>query len=456
MYDWANSVYATIMMAAVFPIYFSNVAGAAGQQGDTWWSLGTSIATAVVAVLAPVMGALADFKGYKKKLFCAYLFLGLGATLFSAVFVNWRLLLVGYILSHIGFSGGNLVYDSFLTDVTTHERMDRISGLGYAFGYIGGSTIPFLASIALITFGENFGIDATLAIRISVVIAVLWWGAFSIPFLKNVHQKYGIEKPESGVLKETFLAVGRTAKKIVQNKSIFYYILAYFFYIDGVGTVISMSTAYGATLGLDATGMILALLVTQIVAFPCSIWFSKLTKKFGALRMITFAVLLYVCICSVGFVMGYNIERAEIPVKNEALASYGVTVENPNHIPALDTALVEAGVPEDAWKNDSAYVQAIATSSILFWVLAVMVGTVQGGIQAISRSYYGKLVPPENSGEFFGFFDIFGKFATVMGPLLYAAVKTLVGRSSIAILSIALLFLVALGFLIAGRKHLVK
>ncbi|MFV0412257.1 MAG: MFS transporter [Oscillospiraceae bacterium] len=411
LYDWANSVYATIMMAAVFPIYFSSTAGAAGQSGDYWWGIGTSVATAVVAILAPFIGALADFKGYKKKLFSLYLIIGLAFTLLSAVSDNWVLLLLGYILSHIGFSGSCLLYDSFLTDVTTPERMDKISGYGYAFGYIGGSTIPFLASIALIAFGENFGIGTSLAFKISVAIAVVWWGLFSIPFLKNVQQKYSVEKPKTATLKHAFAAVLQTAKKIFQNKSIFFFILAYFFYIDGVGTVISMSTSYGATLGLDSTGMILALLVTQIVAFPCSILFSTLSRKFGSLTMLRNAVYLYLVICIVGFVMGFGLEEGFF---------------------GTDVALV------------------------LFWILAGLVGTVQGGIQAISRSYYGKLVPPENSGEYFGFFDIFGKFAAVLGPALYALTKTRTGRSSLSILSIIPLFLIALVILIAGRKHLVK
>ncbi|MDR1664507.1 MAG: MFS transporter [Clostridiales bacterium] len=409
MYDWANSVYATIMMAAVFPIYFSGVADNAGQPGDYWWGIGTSVSMVVVAVLAPVIGALSDFFGYRKKLFAFFFAIGVGFTLFSAISSNWVLLLLGYAISHIGFTGANLLYDSFLADVTTPERMDKISGYGFAFGYIGGSTIPFIVSIALITFGANFGIDSATAVKISVAIAAVWWGAFTVPFFKNVRQTHGMEKPKGqAIVGATFKSVAETAVKIFKNKKILFFILAYFFYIDGVGTVISMSTAFGATLGLNTTGMILALLVTQVVAFPCSILFSRLMKKNGPLNMISAAVCMYLLICVVGFIMGFGLE-----------ANYFGT----------------------------------GTALVLFWILAAMVGMVQGGIQAGSRSYYAQMIPADNSGEFFGFFDIFGKFASVLGPFLYALIKGATDRSSFAILSIALLFLIALVILTVGRKH---
>ena len=410
MYDWANSVYATIMMAAVFPIYFTNVADGAGQSGDYWWGIGTAAAMIIVAIVAPIAGALSDFMGYRKKLFAIFLAIGIGFTLASAFSDNWAFLLFGYALSHIGFSGSCLIYDSFLPDVTTPERMDKISGYGYAFGYIGGSTIPFLISIALITFGERFGIGATMAIKISVILAAAWWAVFTIPFLKNISQRYGIEKPKShAIIIAAFGAVLQTAKKILKDRRVLVFLLAYFFYIDGVGTVINMSTSYGATLGLDTTSMILALLVTQIVAFPCSILFAELSKKFNPLAMLRAAVTIYIAICTVGFFMGFGLEEN----------FFGVDV-----------------------------------AVVLFWTLAVMVGSVQGGIQALSRSYYCQMIPPENSGEFFGFFDIFGKFAAVLGPLLYSLTKGATGRSSFSILSLIALFAIALLILGAGSKHL--
>jgi len=409
MYDWANSVYATIMMAAVFPIYFAGVAGGAGRDGDFWWGIGSSGAMIIVALLAPIVGAIADFKGYRKRVFNIFFILGVGFTLASAFVSNWSLLLLGYAISHIGFSGSCLIYDSFLSEVTTSDRMDKVSGAGFAWGYIGGSTIPFLVSIALIMFSDSIGITETMAIRISVALAAVWWGLFTIPFLRNVHQNYSIEKPESfSILSAAFSAAIATAKKIFKSKKLLFYILAYFFYIDGVGTVILMSTVYGATLGLDATNMILALLMTQLIAFPCSIWFAALAEKFGSLKLIRAAVCIYLFICIVGFIMGFGLEQNLFGVE---------------------------------------------TAVILFWVLACMVGTVQGGIQAISRSYFCQMIPPENSGEFFGFFDIFGKFATVIGPLLYALVRGITGSPAYAILSIVVLFLLGLIMLGVGNKH---
>ena len=409
MYDWANSVYATIMMAAVFPIYFTTVANNSGHQGDTWWGIGTSVAMIIVAVLAPIIGAMADFAGYRKKIFMIFFTLGVGFTLASAFFSNWIFLLLGYAVSVIGFSGSCLIYDSFLSEVTTPERMDKISGYGFAFGYIGGSTIPFLISIALISLHETLGITEETAIRISVLMTAVWWVVFTIPFLKNVRQSYSIEKPESFALfRAAFSSAWDTAKKIFKDKKVFFFIIAYFFYIDGVGTVISMATAYGNTLGLDTMNMVLALLVTQLVAFPCSIWFSSLAQRFGSLSMIRAAVFEYMLICLVGFYMGFGLEH-------------------------------------DLF--------GMGTAVVLFWVLAVLVGTVQGGIQAISRSYFCQMIPPENSGEYFGFFDIFGKFASVLGPLLYSLVGLVTGSPSYAILSVVALFIVGLVMLGICNKH---
>jgi len=410
LYDWANSSFATIMMAAIFPIYFSSVAREAGQSGDFWWGLGTSAAMILVAVLAPIIGAISDFAGYRKKVFAVFFAIGVGFTALSAIAGNWILLLIGYAISHVGFTGGNIVYDSFLAEVTTPDRMDKLSGYGFAFGYIGGSTIPFLMSIALIMFGENFGVDTVLATRISVGLCAVWWAVFTIPFFKNVRQRYSIERTEARtVIRDAFSAAYRTAKRILKNKKIIFFIIAYFFYIDGVGTVITISTVYGDTLGLDSTSMILALLVTQLIAFPCSIWFSTLSKRFGSLRMIRYAVIEYLLICIVGFTMGLGLEQNLF------------------------------GIP---------------TATVLFWILACMVGTVQGGIQAISRSYYCQLVPPDNAGEYFGFFDIFGKFAAVLGPLFYSLVRGITGSPAFAILSIVALFLVGLILLGIGNKYL--
>lgn len=418
-YDWANSVYATNIMAAVFPIYFSSIAAKQGVSGDQLWGFGSSLATLIIAVCAPILGAIGDYKGMKKKLLVTFMSLGVISTTLMAVFDIWQGMLVGYVLSYIGFAGANLFYDSFLTDVTTEDRMDKVSASGFAMGYIGGSTIPFLVSIALIIspFGEA---NPSGAVKIAVLITSIWWAAFSLPILLHVKQVHFVQTPRTELLKNTFLNILKTAKELIKNKSIFVFILAYFFYIDGVNTVIHMATAYGSTLGLDKTGMILALLVTQIVAVPCSVLFSVLARKFGSIRMILAAICMYIFICLVGFYMGYSIEQAQI----------------------LDPA------------QGSVYQAALSLSGTLFWIMAFLVGTVQGGIQALSRSYFGKLIPPERSNEFFGFFDIFGKFAAVLGPFLYGVLAATTGSSAIGILSVSALFIVALVVLVAGRRHL--
>ena len=409
MYDWANSIYATNIMAAIFPIYF---AMQANETGNKLYGFAVSAAALVVAVLAPILGAIGDFSGMKKKLFAGFLVLGLVFTAVMAAFEDWRLMLVGFILSRIGFSGSCLFYDSFLTDVTTPERMDRVSSWGYAMGYIGGSTIPFIISIAVMLLLNQ----SVLSYKIAILIVVVWWAVFSIPFLKNVKQQYSVEDAPQALAKEAFRNAWKTFKDILKDKKILFFIIAYFFYIDGVDTIISMATNYGETLGLGAIGMILALLVTQIVAVPFSILFGNLAKKVGAMKMIAIAVCVYFIITILGFFMGFNIEQAE-----------------------LSGGDIEA---------------ALKLSSTLFWILATLVGTVQGGIQALSRSYFGQLIPQERSNEYYGFLDIFGKFSCVIGPALYAATYAATGRASLGILSIIVLFFGGMVALFAGRKYM--
>ena len=406
LYDWANSVYATNIMAAIFPIYFTSVCGGENTAGMQWWGYGTSLATLIVAVLAPILGSLGDYKGMKKKFFTFFMLVGVFCTLIMAIFDNWQILLLGYVLSYIGFAGSCLFYDSFLTDVTTSDRMDKVSAWGYAMGYIGGSTIPFLISIGILL---AMGMDNPVAVKLVVVLTSVWWGLFSIPMMKNVHQQYYLEGRPQHMASAAFSNVARTLRSIVKNKGLFFYLIAYFCYIDGVGTVIHMSTSYGSTLGLDTVGMILALLVTQIVAMPCSILFGRLAKRLGSVRMIGVAIAVYFLICVVGFYMGYIIEVDE---------------------------------------------NAVGTAQILFWMMAFLVGTVQGGIQALSRSYFSRLVPPDKSNEYFGFFDIFGKFATVVGPFLVALVTGFTGRSSFGILSLLVLFAVGGLLLFLGKGHM--
>ncbi len=409
-YDWANSIYATNISAAIFPILYSQVAGS-GTTADIMYGYAVSLANLLVALLAPYLGSIADFKGMKKKLWMVFLILGVAFTAVMGVFGSWQLMLLGFVISRIGFSGANLFYDSFLTDVTTPERMDKVSTWGFAMGYIGGSTIPFLISIAIM-FLMNM---SQLSMRIAVLIVPVWWLVFSLPFIRNVHQVAFVDKPRKQLGKEAWINTIQTLKRIFKDKAVFFFLLAYFFYIDGVDTIISMSTKYGDTLGLGSIGMILALLVTQVVAMPCSILFGNLSKKIGALRLITFAVIMYGFITVIGFLMGFLVDFS---------GSVGLTPE-----------------------------RAVGISQVLFWVLATLVGTVQGGIQALSRSYYGKLIPPERSGEYFGFMDIFGKFACVIGPALYEVFYSLSGKACFGILSIIILFILGFTFLKVGNKY---
>lgn len=509
-YDWANSVYATNIMAVIFPIYYASVAGDAGNK---WWGIGVSLASLIGAIISPTLGAVADFKGNKKKLLFAFILIGALSTAVLAFVGDWKWMLIGYVISHIGFSGSCVFYDSFLTDVTTEDRMDRVSSWGYAMGYIGGSTIPFVMSIAVMLL-RNY--DA-LSMKFAILIVTVWWLLFSIPILKNVKQVHYVETPAKELAKHAFSNLLDTMKRCVSNKGLFIYLIAYFLYIDGVGAVISLATNYGATLGLGTTGMIFALLVTQLVAAPCAILFSKLSGKFGAIKMIIAAIAMYFVICGVGFFMGRIVEPYQLDVVDttrNAIMTQGATFQNEADAKTWETmhkayvediraslseedrvaafhdvtteyaakvgvsaesgyrfsdeassttaqeAITEVGQSLVPYAEDSAkqvaYNGAKSTATTLFWVLAFLVGTVQGGIQALSRSYFGKLVPQTRSAEYFGFYDVFGKFATVIGPLLYAMFYMLTDRASIGILSLLILFGSGGLLLITGRKQLAQ
>ena len=515
LYDWANSVYATNMMAAIFPIYYANIAG---NAGDKWWGIGVSAASLIIAVLSPIFGSIGDFRGMKKKLLTACLLLGIVFTAVTAFVDDWKLMLIGYVVSHIGYSGANVFYDSFLTDVTTRDRMDRVSAWGYAMGYLGGSTIPFVACIVLLLL-TDFSVTA---VKFSILLTCIWWAVFSIPLLKNVKQTHYVDTPPSRLASAAMHNLWRTLRDIARDKGLLFYLVAYFFYIDGVGTVINLATNYGATLGLGSTGMILALMVTQLVAVPFSILFSRLASRIGALRMIAVAIGVYIVICGVGFFMGLNVEPYQMEYADAVNgAAAGVNVSDltahdrkvwntvvedikengKNALSAGDRQAAfwteeESGVTGvfgdvvTSLENDdsryhfsspdirewaaasvsqirtelapfitdsgkqTAYAHALRLSSLLFWILAFLVGTVQGGIQALSRSYFGKLVPPERSNEYFGFYDIFGKFASVIGPMLYSLFYMATGRASIGIISLLILFGIGGLLLLAGRKHL--
>ena len=411
LYDSAYSAFAAIMLVGIFPAFFMYVAGGEGTPGSAWWGFGNSGARLLLAVAAPLIGAIIEYKGYKKRLFVIFLSLGILAHLFLAApaHASWQYLLIWYIVANIFWSASIFIYDSYLPDITTPERMDYVSAAAYGWGYICGSTIPFLAGIALIVFGEHIGIDFVQAVRLSILITAVWWGAQSIPMIRDVTHKHQRPKPDKGLMKESTGNALSTARKIIKNKPLFLFIVAYFFYIDGVGTVMTMAVVYGAELGLDQTLMILAIVVTQFVAFPCSILFGKWSKKTGPVNLILVAIMVYFAICTLGFFMGFGLEQA--------------------------------------WFGSD-------VGTILFFVLAILVGTVQGGIQALSRSCYGRLIPADQSGEYFGFYEIFTRFSAILGPALYGVILVATGRPSVSILSTIVLFTVGFILLLINRKNL--
>ncbi|MGN0775983.1 MAG: MFS transporter [Candidatus Ventricola sp.] len=385
-YDWANSAFSAIVAAIILPVFFKTIAegsGVTAVDATAYWGYATSLGTLICAVLAPFLGTLGDFKGMKKKLFTAFMLLGVISTFMLALTNSWQILLLFYVLGTLGFSGSCIYYDSFLLDVTDVSRMDRVSSVGYGLGYIGGSTIPLVISLILIQFGSGFGVPTMLATKLSFVLTAVWWLVFTIPMLRHVHQTHAID-PDRNMLSHTMRNMKHTLSMIVRNKSVLFFILAYFFYIDGVGTIIHMATVFGSSCGLDSMDLMVILLVVQIVAFPFAILYGRLADKFGSRSMILFGIATYIVVCMLGF----NLKEMKD-----------------------------------------------------FLLLAVLVGTAQGGIQALSRSFYGKLVPADHASEYFGFFDVFGKFSAVIGPALFGLVAQLTGVTNYGALAVMFMFI---------------
>lgn len=389
LYDVGNSAF-TLLISTILPLYFNYLAGNAGLSDVDYlafWGYAASAATFIVAFLGPIVGTMADTKGFKKPIFSIFILLGLAGCIAMGYMRQWSGFLVLFILAKIGFSGSLIFYDSMLPDITGEERMDTVSSQGYAWGYI-GSCVPFAGCLVLILGRERFGFSMESAMGLACVITALWWGFMSLPLLKTYRQLHYVSIQKHAV-KESFLRIGRTLKNVRKEKKIFLFLLAFFFYIDGVYTIIDMATAYGSALGLDSTGLLLALLVTQIVAFPFAILFGRLAQKYAAKNLI------FICIT----------------------AYLGIAV-----------------------------FAAFMTSQWQFWVLAVCVGMFQGGIQALSRSYYTKIIPPEQSGEYFGLLDICGKGASFMGTALVGVASQVTGSINAGVGMIALLF--GVGFIL--------
>ena len=387
LYDVGNSAF-TLLIATIIPIYFNFLAEEAGLsnvQYLAYWGYAASAATLLVAVLGPVFGTLADTQGYKKPIFLLFLGVGLIGCIALGFAAHWLWFLLIFVVARVGYSGSLIFYDSMLSDITDADRMDHVSSQGYAWGYI-GSCIPFAGCLALVLGAGALGLSMVTAMGLSFGITALWWLGFTLPLLRRYEQKHFVER-QPHAIRESFARLGRTLASVRQEKKIFLFLLAFFFYIDGVYTIIDMATAYGEALGLDSTGLLLALLLTQVVAFPFAILFGRLARKFSGDQLIPLCILAY----------------------------FGIAV----------------------------FAMFLRTQA-QFWMLAVLVGMFQGGIQALSRSYFARIIPSSQSGEYFGLLDICGKGASFMGNTVVSVVSQITGNISLGVGMIALLFLVGL------------
>ncbi len=388
LYDVGNSAF-TLLVSTIMPLYFNSLAEAGGvSEVDylAWWGYAASISTALVAIMGPIVGTATDNKGYRKPIFAAFVIIGALLCVSLGFAKQWVLFLIIYIIGKSAYSVSLVIYDSMLNDVTTEERLSDVSSQGYAWGYI-GSCIPFILSLVLVLFGENFGVSMGTAMMLAFVITAVWWVLFSVPLLKSYKQKNFVEKESRVALTDSFRRIGKTLSHIKDQKGVFLFLLAFFFYIDGVYTIIDMATAYGSAIGLDSTALLLALLVTQVVAFPFAILFGKIATKFKTSSLITVCIVAYL-----------------------GIALFAITLAQ-------------------EWQ---------------FWVLAVCVGMFQGGIQALSRAYFTRIIPAEESGEYFGLYDICGKGAAFLGTTIVSVVSQLTNSAQLGVGAISLMFVIGI------------
>ena len=380
LYDIANSAF-TLLVSTLIPIYFNSLAASAGINEDmylSYWGYAGSISTILVAIIAPICGTLSDRK-YKKPIFLLTVILGCVACAAMGLTTHWLFFLGIFILAKVGFHSSIVFYDSMLPEITTEKRMDNVSSMGYAYGYI-GSVIPFVICLVLVLFCDSFGLTMGGAMVVAFLVTAIWWAVLSLPLLKSYRQIAYVER-QGAPLGDTFRQLVRTFKDAKAEKHVFVYLIAFFFFINGVYTIIDMATAYGSALGLDTTGLLLALLLTQIVAFPCAILFGRLSAKYDTGLLIKICIICYTCITAFGMFL------------------------------------------VSLWQ---------------FWMLATLVGMFQGGIQAMARSYLGKIIKPERSGEFYGLMDICGKGASFLGTTLVAFVSQITAGIEVNLFGIRL------------------
>ena len=391
-YDMGNSAF-ILLVATILPIYFnylSSSQGVAEHNYLSYWSYAASLSTLIVALAGPILGTLADYKDHKKKIFLTCAMLGALALACFWIPSSWLAFLVLFIAAKVAYSLSLIVYDSMLTDITTEERMDAVSSKGYAWGYI-ASVVPFIISLIFVLMYDKIGMTLKTAMMIAFILNAVWWIASTLPLVKSYKQKYYIE-PEAHPALDTFARLKDTLMKAKEQKKVFLFLFAFFFYIDGVYTIIDMATAYGTSLGLNTTGLLLALLLTQIVAFPASLTFAVLSKTKDTASLIKVAIIAYFLI-----------------------ALFAVQLDK-------------------QWE---------------FWVLAVAVGCFQGGIQALSRSYFAKIIPENASGEYFGLFDICGKGASFLGTMLIGVVTQITGKQKLGVAALSIMFVI--GYLIFNK-----
>ena len=390
MYDWANSAFATTMMAAVLPAYYSMVAAAdLGKTGaSSYWGYTNTIAMFIMAIVAPVLGAMADHGGTRKKYLGVFASVGVLCTGFMVLVStgDWLMASILYIVARIGFAGGNIFYDALLPHVAGKDRIDQVSAYGFGLGYLGGGILLTL-NLAVVTKPCLFGIpDAEWGSRLSFLSVAVWWAVFSIPLFKNVAEPpiRRIEGESRNPLKAGCQRLGSTFGAIKQFREAFKFLIAFWLYNDGIGTIIVMAVVFGAEVGIGQSTLIGAILAVQFIGFPCSILFGRLAGHLGARNCILLGLIVYT-----------------------GIAISGYFLSTPLH----------------------------------FWTLAFLVGTVQGGTQALSRSLFGSMIPRFRTAEFFGFYDVSSKFAGIFGPLLFGILGQLTGSGRLGIIALIIFFI---------------
>ncbi len=388
-YDWGNSAYSTTVMAGFFPLFFKEYWADPHNPNQSTFYLGmaNSIASIVVASLAPLLGSIADQGSAKKKFLTFFAFLGVIMTggLWMVSQGNWQMAVLFYVMATIGFASGNVFYDSLLPGLASEERVDVVSSLGFGLGYLGGGLL-FLVNVFMYLKPEMFGIsDGATAIKLSFLSVAVWWAVFTIPLILFVPEPKNYDSVNiKNAIQMGWIQLIQTFKEIRNMKVVGTFLLAYFFYIDGVDTIIKMAVDYGMSLNFSGESLIIALLIVQFVAFPAALVYGRLASKVGTKTAIMIGIIAYSFITFLGYFI---------------------------------------------------------TKTWHFYVLAILIGLFQGGIQALSRSLYTRIIPAEKSAEFFGFYNMLGKFAAIIGPTLMGTISLVTGSARLGILSILLLFI---------------